>query len=86
MLTVHKSLALKAAQKLGKAWDYTAPYSTSVDSTLTFIPQVFYYDGTVQCFTGDHLIVAIPSLLLVVLVVFILPTSIIVISFKRFKV
>ena len=47
--------------------------------------QAFYYDGTVQCFTGQHLILAIPSLILFAVVVA-LPGFVILISFKRYKV
>ena len=58
----------------------------STASHFTYPPQVFYYDGNVQCFNGGHLVIAIPSLFLFVLVVFIVPVFIIVISFRRFKV
>ena len=53
---------------------------------FTINPQAFYYDGNVPCFAGDHLIIAIPSIFIFVLVVFIVPGFIILISFKRFKV
>ena len=48
--------------------------------------QVFYYDGNVPCFSGEHLAFAIPALLLLLLVVLLGPAIVILISFKRYKV
>ena len=51
-----------------------------------FLCKVFFYDGNVPCFSGQHLILAIPSLILFVTVVGLAPVFIVIISFKRFKV
>ena len=48
--------------------------------------QVFYYDGNVPCFSGEHLVLAIPALLLLLFVVLLGPAIVILISFKRYKV
>lgn len=48
--------------------------------------QVYYYDGNVPCFSGEHLGLAIPALLLLIFVVLLGPAYIILISFKRYKV
>ena len=53
---------------------------------FSFIAQAFYYDGSVQCFAGQHLILAIPSLILFVVVVALGPAFVILISFKRYRV
>jgi len=58
----------------------------NITVNFTINPQAFYYDGNAPCFAGDHLIIAIPSIFIFVLVVFIVPGFIILISFKRFKV
>ena len=47
--------------------------------------QVFFFDGTVPCFAGSHLIVAVPSLLLIIIVLLV-PAFVLLISFRRFKV
>ena len=48
--------------------------------------QVFYFDGSITCFEGEHLPFAIVALLLLVSVVVLGPVFIILISFKRYKV
>jgi hypothetical protein len=46
---------------------------------------VFFYNGTVPCYSGEHLGFAIPALFLLVFVVLLGPAFIILISFKRYK-
>ena len=82
-------------------WDLIVFISNSLDSNPSkgvsssshknlcnsmYSHQAFYYDGTLTCYAGEHLILAIPAWFLFVLVVFILPGFITLISFKRFKV
>lgn len=47
---------------------------------------MFYFDGNITCFEGEHLPFAIVALLLLVSVVLLGPAFIILISFKRYKV